>query len=70
MEILKQRVRCMAEESCKEAALLGMQLEQVGSELQLLLASEARLEGLLEEQREHARRTHAQLSSLKTQLHR
>ncbi|KAL2077694.1 hypothetical protein ACEWY4_027198 [Coilia grayii] len=69
VEILKHRVRSMAEESCKEAALLGLQLEQVGSELQLLLASEARLEGLVETQRADARRRDAQLKGLKAQLH-
>ncbi|XP_041930565.1 hyaluronan mediated motility receptor [Alosa sapidissima] len=69
VEILKRRVRSMAEESCKEAALLGLQLEQVGSELQLLLGSEARLEGLVETLRAQAKHREAQVKGLKAQLH-
>lgn len=60
----------MAEESCKEAALLGLQLEQVGSELQLLLGSEARLEGLVDTLRDEARHREAHVKTLKGQLHR
>ncbi|CAB1325509.1 unnamed protein product, partial [Coregonus sp. 'balchen'] len=45
----QQRVHLVVEESSRDAALLGLQLEQVNSELLHLQSSEVQLEGLVEE---------------------
>ncbi|XP_028816500.1 hyaluronan mediated motility receptor [Denticeps clupeoides] len=62
VQALRRRERAATEESGQEAALLSLQLEQVNGEVQLLLGSEAQLEGLVDE-------LHVEAQDLEMQLH-
>lgn len=67
---LQQRVHLVVEESSRDAALLGLQLEQVNSELLHLQRSEVQLEGLVEELHTEDLQRAALTEDLQVQLHR
>ncbi|KAI1888236.1 hypothetical protein AGOR_G00182950 [Albula goreensis] len=68
VEFLQQQLRRTVEEGSRDTGLLGLQLEQLCTELQLLQGSEAQLEGLVEElQRENLARA-TQVDILNAQL--
>ncbi|XP_029583926.1 hyaluronan mediated motility receptor isoform X1 [Salmo trutta] len=65
----QQRVHLVVEESSRDAALLGLQLEQVNSELLHLQSSEVQLEGLVEELHTEDLQRAALTEDLQVQLH-
>ncbi|CAB1337312.1 unnamed protein product [Coregonus sp. 'balchen'] len=65
----QQRVHLVVEESSRDAALLGLQLEQVNSELLHLQSSEVQLEGLVEELHTEDLQSAALTEGLQAQLH-
>ncbi|XP_024238821.1 hyaluronan mediated motility receptor isoform X3 [Oncorhynchus tshawytscha] len=65
----QQRVHLVVEESFRDAALLGLQLEQVNSELLHLQSSEVQLEGLVEELHTKDLQRAALTEDLQVQLH-
>ncbi|KAM4621215.1 uncharacterized protein ACJ7VT_005606 isoform 2-T2 [Polymixia lowei] len=69
VEFLQQRVSLAEQESSREAVLLGLQLEQVTSDLLCLQTSDVQLEGLVEELHAEAQHREAQTESLQAELH-
>ncbi|XP_073778509.1 uncharacterized protein isoform X1 [Danio rerio] len=68
-DVLQQCVLSVTEDRCRDASLLGLQLEQVSCDLQQMQSSEAKLMGLVDELHQEAQLRAQQAEVLQAQLH-